>query len=115
PYRSLVEYPTTTLFHPLFLYESLWSVVAFIVLLNVFLRFRHRLLPGDILLMYLVQYSLIRFLLEGIRVEVTLVGTVNFSQVLMAVVFIISLGILIYRHRPGAVHTRSDQSQQTAV
>lgn len=115
PYRSLVEYPTTTLFHPLFLYESLWSIVAFIVLLNVFLRFRHRLLPGDIFLMYLIQYSFIRFLLEGIRVEVTLVGTVNFSQTLMAVVFVISLGILIYRHRPGAVHTRSDQSQQTAA
>ncbi|MBZ0292170.1 MAG: prolipoprotein diacylglyceryl transferase [Anaerolineae bacterium] len=114
PYRSLVEYPVTTQFHPLFLYESLWSIVAFIVLLNIFLRFRHRLLPGDIFLMYLIQYSFVRFLLEGIRVEVTLIGTTNFSQVLMAVVFIISLGVLIYRHRPGAVHTRPDQSQQTA-
>ena len=32
----------TTRFHPLFLYESLWNVLAFIVLLNIFLRNREQ-------------------------------------------------------------------------
>lgn len=119
PYRSLVEYPTDTLFHPLFLYESLWSVMAFIVLFNLFLRYRHRLVPGDIFLIYLIQYSFIRFLLEGIRVEVTLLGDVNFSQVFMAVVFVVALAFLVYRHRPGAaLPTReqmADPQPQTAA
>lgn len=113
PYRSLVEYPVGTLFHPLFLYESLWSVVAFIVLLNLFLRYRHRLIAGDIFLIYLAQYAFVRFLLEGIRVEVTLIGDLNLSQALMAVVFIAALGALIYRHRPGAVHEQQTASQSS--
>ncbi len=113
PYRSLVQYPSDTLFHPLFLYESLWSLVAFIVLLNLFLRYRSRFLPGDFFLIYLAQYSFVRFLLEGIRVEVTLVGDLNFSQALVGLVFVVSLLTLLYRHRPGAVHTPPEPTQQT--
>ena len=109
PYRSLVEYPLETGFHPLFLYESLWSLLAFIVLLNIFQRYRDRLFPGDIFLIYLMQYSVIRFILEGIRVEVTLIGTLNVSQAFMAVVFVISLAVLLYRHRPGHAPVQRDQ------
>lgn len=115
PYRSLVEYPLETRFHPLFLYESLWSLLFFIILLNLFLRYRNRLPQGDIFLIYLLQYAFIRFLLEGIRVEVTYVpGTqINLSQVFMGVVFLIALAVLAYRHRPGTVTTvgRTPDSQ----
>jgi phosphatidylglycerol:prolipoprotein diacylglycerol transferase len=105
PYRSLVEYPAETQFHPLFLYESLWSLLFFIVLLNLFLRYRSRLREGDLFLIYLAQYAFIRFVLEGIRVEVTyLPGTqINLSQVLMVIVFVGALAALAYRHRPGTV------------
>lgn len=104
PFRSLVEYPLETRFHPLFLYESLWSLLFFIVLLNVFLRYRSRLREGDIFLIYLAQYAVIRFLLEAIRVEVTYIpGTeINLSQVFMALVFIGAVIALAYRHRLGA-------------
>ncbi len=115
PYRSLVEYPLETRFHPLFLYESLWSLLFFIILLNLFLRYRNRLRQGDIFLIYLLQYAFIRFLLEGIRVEVTYVpGTqINLSQVFMGIVFLIALAVLAYRHRPGTVTTvgRTPDSQ----
>jgi prolipoprotein diacylglyceryl transferase len=105
PFKSLVEYPLDTGFHPLFLYESLWSLLAFIVLLNIFLRYRNRLPQGDIFILYLLQYSVIRFILEGIRVEVTYIpGTeINLSQVFMGIVFVISLLALVYRHRSGGV------------
>jgi phosphatidylglycerol:prolipoprotein diacylglycerol transferase len=112
PYRSLVEYPTTTLFHPLFLYESLWSILAFILLLNLFLRYRNRFLTGDFFLIYIAQYSFIRFVLEGIRVEITYIPwtQINLSQALMLVTFIVSIAIFVYRHRPGAIHTPSEQT-----
>jgi phosphatidylglycerol:prolipoprotein diacylglycerol transferase len=105
PYRSLVEYPeSSTLFHPLFLYESLWSVLAFIVLLKLFQNHRYKLPAGDIFLLYLVQYSFIRFLLEFIRIEVAYLPgtTINSSQAFVAVVFVAALLGLAYRHRPGA-------------
>jgi phosphatidylglycerol:prolipoprotein diacylglycerol transferase len=89
----------------------LWSILAFIVLLNLFLRRRNQFLTGDFFLIYVAQYSLIRFILEGIRVEVTYIPwtTINLSQALMAVTFIASVGIFLYRHRPGAVHKPVEQ------
>lgn len=103
PFTSAIDYPVaTTLFHPLFLYESLWNLLAFIVLLNLFQRYRSRLLPGDIFLIYIMQYSFIRFLLEFLRVEVTLVSGINWSQIVTGVAFLGSLAYLAYRHRSGA-------------
>jgi len=113
PYQSLVDYPTSTLFHPLFLYESLWSLLAFIVLLQVFTRYRSRLRPADIFLFYVMQYAVIRFLLEFLRVEVTLVGGVNWSQAVSAALFLLALAIFVYRHRPGAAR-RAENTQQAA-
>lgn len=103
PYTSTVEYPVSeTLFHPLFLYESLWSLVAFIVLLNLFLRQRNKLVPGDIFLIFLMQYSVIRFLLEFLRLEITRFGAFNFSQIVTLVIFLVAGGIFFMRHRDGA-------------
>ncbi len=115
PYRSLVDYPqATTRFHPLFLYESLWNLLAFIILLNVFLRNRKSLRYGDFFLIYLMQYSFIRFLLEFLRVEIAYIpGTsLNSSQVTSAIMFFIALAIFIYRRR--TVPTAGEQ-QQPAV
>ena len=115
PFKSIVDYPVaTTLFHPLFLYESLWSLLAFVVLLNVFLRFRSRLVPGDVFLLYVMQYAFVRFLLEFLRVDVTLVGGINVSQMVTAVAFVISLVFFLYRHRPGAVQPTQPSEQPTA-
>lgn len=103
PYRSLVDYPIDTRFHPMFLYESLWNLIAFIVLMMLFTRNRDRLRYGDIFLLYVMQYSFIRFLLEFIRVEVTLVGGVNLSQVVTAAAFIIALVIFVIRRNQPTV------------
>ena len=107
PFLSTVEYPVSeTLFHPLFLYESLWSLVAFIVLLQLFARRRNTLVPGDLFLIYLMQYSVIRFLLEFLRLEVstiTLAGMeLNVAQVVTAVLLVVAGAIFALRHRSGA-------------
>lgn len=116
PFKSLVDYPVTTLFHPLFLYESLWCILAFIVLLNLFLRYRERFLPGDFFLIYLAQYAVIRIVLEGIRVEVTNVPftTINLGQAFMAVVLVGAVGYFLYRHRQGAVAAQQPTAQTKA-
>lgn len=100
--QSMIDYPTTTLFHPLFLYESLWSLAAFFILLWLFLNRRKRFLPGDFMLLFIMQYSVIRFLLEFLRLEVTtLPGTsINLSQLVTLIAFVVALGIFFYRHQP---------------
>ena len=102
PYKSLVDYPVaTTRFHPLFLYESLWNMAAFIVLLNIFQRHRNKLRYGDLFLIYVMQYSFIRFMLEFLRVEVAHIpGTsINSSQAITALAFLVAFIIFLYRQR----------------
>jgi prolipoprotein diacylglyceryl transferase len=110
PYLSTVDFPTaTTRFHPLFLYEAIWNFLAFIVLLNLFLRRRNDFRAGDFFLIYVMQYSLIRFLLEFIRVEVAYIPgtTINSSQATSVVGFVLALVIFLYRRR-----TAPKQSEQ---
>lgn len=97
PYTSTVEYPAETLFHPLFLYESIWNFLAFVVLLRFSLRPPAWLRQGDILLLYIMQYAFIRFVLEFIRVEVTLVAGINWSQVVCVVAFAVALIVFVLR------------------
>lgn len=101
PYDLVVDYPPTTQFHPLFLYESLWNLGAFFVLLYIYNRYRNRLKPGDFFLMYLMQYAFVRFFLEFLRVEIAQIGAtgLNSSQTTSAVIFIIALAIFLLRRR----------------
>lgn len=107
-YTSLVEYPAAgpeqTLFHPLFLYEAFWSMLAFIVLYNIYANYRHRLRKGDIFILYVIQYSAIRFLLEFLRIEVAHIPgtTINSSQAATGVAFVVAVLFFLYRHRSGA-------------
>jgi phosphatidylglycerol:prolipoprotein diacylglycerol transferase len=114
PYTSTIDFPVaTTRFHPLFLYESLWNVLAFIVLLNLFLRQRRRFLPGDLFLIYIMQYTAVRFLLEFLRAEPAYLPgtTINSSQTIAVIAFVGALVFFLYRHRPGAVASATPQPE----
>lgn len=102
PFKSLVDFPVaTTKFHPLFLYEAIWNLLAFVVLVNLFLRNRKTLRYGDIFLVYVMQYAFIRFLLEFLRVEVAYIPgtTINSSQAMCAIGFVAAFAVFLYRQR----------------
>ncbi len=54
-------------YHPTFLYESLWNLVGF----GILLLLRYYIIPkrGEILFSYLIWYSLGRFFIEGLRTD----------------------------------------------
>ncbi len=93
------QYAPDTHFHPLFLYESLWNLAALVVLLWVWLRWRDKLKRGDFMLFYLIAYGTGRFLLEFLRLEVTLANGVNVSQAVSAGMATLGLLLLAWRHR----------------
>lgn len=86
-------------FHPLFLYESLWNIIAFFVLYNLYTRYRDRFTVGDFFLLYLAQYAFIRFFLEFLRIQVAYFPgtTINSAQSIAAVVFVVALGLFFMR------------------
>ncbi len=88
-------------FHPLFLYESIWNALTFLILFTLWRRYRHRLHTGDIVLTYFILYPVGRFVLEFLRAETAYVAGININQAIMGVTAIVAAGLLIYRHRRG--------------
>ena len=68
-------------FHPTFLYESLWNVGVFAILIFAFLRFP-KLRTGTITMFYAIVYSLGRFWIEGLRMDSLMVGGLRTAQII---------------------------------
>jgi phosphatidylglycerol:prolipoprotein diacylglycerol transferase len=96
--NRLPEYRDYTHFHPLFLYESLWNLMNMAILLFVGRRFKDKLIPGDIVLLYAIIYPLGRFLLEFIRLDSAQIAGINANQTFMLVVAIVAALAIIWRH-----------------
>ncbi|MDD2216698.1 MAG: prolipoprotein diacylglyceryl transferase, partial [Eubacteriales bacterium] len=81
---------------PTFLYESVWCVVLFIILILIDNR---RLFNGQTFLLYGTLYSLERFFVEGLRTDSLMLGSLRVAQLVSAVVFFSFLIIYIYLSR----------------
>ena len=69
PIYRLPDYAAFERFHPAFLYESLWSLATFFVLYRLARRHSKRLLPGEMMGLYLIAYAIGRSLLELTRLD----------------------------------------------
>ena len=78
--------------HPTFLYESLWNLLVFAVLL---LYRKYKKFDGELGLLYLAGYGLGRFIIEGIRTDTLFIPgtTVPVSQVLALVMLVAAVAI----------------------
>ncbi|MCJ00534.1 prolipoprotein diacylglyceryl transferase [Listeria monocytogenes] len=81
-------------YQPTFLYESLWNVIGFIVLLIIR---RTKIRRGELFLGYVIWYSFGRFFIEGMRTDSLMWGDFRVSQVLSLLLIVLSIGIIIYR------------------
>lgn len=81
--------------HPTFLYESLGLLIIFIYLKYVQKRQKF---DGEIFLKYLVCYSGIRMLIEGLRIDSLMFFYVRISQVLALVIFVGTSIILLEKY-----------------
>jgi len=98
PYNDLTAYPPETLFHPTFLYESLWCLVVFIVLAVIASKLKGRLLEGDILLGYVIGYPLGRFFVEYFRPDAWMLGPMAAAQVFAIICVAAGVVLLVVRH-----------------
>ncbi len=96
--HRLPGYENFSTFHPMFLYESLWSTFNFFLLLFIGRTYESKLKPGDLFWIYLIVYPLGRFMLEFIRLDPSLVGGINANQLTMAVVALFGISMLVLNH-----------------
>lgn len=99
PENRLPEYSQIAHYHPIFLYESLWNLVSVFMLLWIAQKYAEWLKVGDVFLMYMVSYPVIRILLDYIRLDASEVGGINANQAVMAVIAVGALLALYLRHR----------------
>ncbi len=90
PVHRLAGYEAVEFYHPLFAYESLLSFVNAALLLWLARRWTERRSDGGLFLTYLAVYSIIRFSLEFLRLDVSLIGGLNVNQLFFAVLFALS-------------------------
>ncbi len=100
PAYRLVGFETVETYHPLFAYEAILNFAIMIFLLWLARRFADTLKTGDLFLAYLGAYSVVRLLLEFLRLDVSLINGINVNQVFFAFVFICAGFYLYWRHRP---------------
>ena len=90
----------TTGFHPLFFYESAWTLVGVAFLLWAARRFGGWLAVGDVALLYFMWYSLERFVLEFLRAGYNFTFfAIPVTQIFATAFFVGAAVIFVTRHR----------------
>lgn len=81
-------------YHPTFLYESIWDVAGFIILVNI----RKHLKLGETFFLYLTWYSFGRFFIEGLRTDsLMLTSNIRVAQLVSILLILISISLIVYR------------------
>ncbi len=80
--------------HPTFLYESLWNLLGFAIIL--FWLAPRRKFDGQVLLAYLAWYGAGRAWIEGLRTDSLMWGDFRVSQVVAIICAVVCVGIMVY-------------------
>ncbi|MBN1579509.1 MAG: prolipoprotein diacylglyceryl transferase [Anaerolineae bacterium] len=99
PYNDIAAYPLDTLFHPLFLYESLWCFLGFGLLWWFSERFRSVLLDGDAFCLYVIWYAVGRGLIEFLRLDAWMFGPIAVAQLFAIAAILAAVAVMVLRHR----------------
>lgn len=97
PNHRLPGYESFSHFHPLFLYEFLWNLLGFFILMILGRRYQNRLMDGDVFLLYIVYYSVGRFFLEGMKIDVWTIAGMPTARWICSVAIIASITVMVYR------------------
>lgn len=89
-------------FHPTFLYESIWNLMVFVLLMTLFYRDLNRrphLKVGTLALIYMVAYSTGRVWIEGLRTDSLMVGPLRMAQLVSLSAIALGLLGLVWLYR----------------
>lgn len=84
-------------YHPTFLYESLWCLIGFIILL-IFRKRKYNKI-GQTTGLYLVWYGIGRFFIESMRTDSLMLGNLKMAQIVSILFVVIGIIIIILKSR----------------
>lgn len=122
PWRmGLVEFGEWIYVHPTFLYESLWNVLGFVLLMFLY---KKKKFDGQICLSYVAWYGLGRMFIEGLRTDSLYIGStgIRVSQLLAALCLVGAVTALIllgrrFKNKPLAtcMYTKKSKHYQASL
>ena len=92
-------YIDKTYYTPTFLYESIWNIVGFILLIGI----------GTLSSCYLIWYSLARFFIEGLRTDSLMLYNLKIAQLISVIAIIIGVLLLIYSNKKNDKYHRIER------
>jgi len=93
------QYADESFFHPTFLYESLWNLGVFALLIYLFfwgLRHPQRYRIGTLAFVYMAAYSAGRIWIEGLRTDSLMFGSIQVAQLISLFGIIIGIFGLVW-------------------
>ena len=81
-------------YHPTFLYESIWCLIGFVILL-VFRRRQYNKV-GQTIAFYMIWYSIGRIIIESMRTDSLMIGSIKVAQLVSVIMIIVGIIIIIY-------------------
>jgi len=96
------------MYHPTFLYESVWNIIVFAALLIIR---RYNPIRGHLFMYYLIMYSVGRFFIEGMRTDSLINAGLKQAQLISVAIIIGAIIVMIYRIKKKKVTVRYDNSK----
>ena len=91
-------------YHPTFLYESLWCLLGFIIMI-IFRRRYYRKI-GQTTGFYMIWYGIGRFFIEGIRTDSLMLGSLRIAQIVSILLIITGAILIILKSRDSKLENR---------
>ena len=82
-------------YHPTFLYESLWCILGFILIIIIRKYYKY-LKSGQLTCFYMMWYSIGRFLIESLRTDSLMLGDFKVAQLVSLLMFILGFIFFVY-------------------
>jgi phosphatidylglycerol:prolipoprotein diacylglycerol transferase len=82
-----------------FLYESLWNLIGFVLIMVAGRKLAGKLKEGDLFLAYLIWYPVGRLWVEALRPDAWKIGSIPTAQIISAVLIVAAVVIFVLRHR----------------
>ena len=90
---------------PTFLYESIWCLIGFIILIILKNKLKYKK-EGIIMCSYFIFYSIGRFFIEGLRTDSLYLFNIRVSQLVSIILFIIGIIGIVFINKKGDSNER---------
>lgn len=97
----------TNYYHPTFLYECIWNIVGFVILIIVRrIKYIH---VGQPTAIYMMWYGLGRLIIEGLRMDSLMLGNFRAAQLVSIVMIIVGVILFVAKQRKSRFDDRYNE------